>query len=40
VRLSQRGQSIDQIIGRLIGNIGVFLQHQRVVIDGVLSRNQ
>ncbi len=40
VCLSQRGQSIDQIIGRLIGNIRVFLQHQRVVINGVLNRNQ
>jgi hypothetical protein len=34
----QGGQSIDQIIGRLIGNIGVFLQHQRVVVDGVLKQ--
>ena len=38
--LRQGGQSIDQIIGRLISNIGVFLQHQRVVIDGVLNSNK
>ena len=40
VFLSQRGQSIDQIVGRLIGKICVFLQHQPVVIDGVLKRNE
>ncbi len=35
----QRSQSLDRIISRLIGNIGVFLQHQRVVFDGVLEMN-
>jgi hypothetical protein len=39
VVFGQRSQSLDRIIGRLIGNIGVFLQHQRVVFDGVLEMN-
>jgi hypothetical protein len=28
--------SINQIIGRLVSNIGVLLQNQRIIIDGVL----
>ena len=30
------GHSVDQIVGRLVSYVGVFLQHQRVVIDSVL----
>ena len=30
------GQSVDSVVSRLVGNVGVFLQNQRVVFDGVL----
>jgi hypothetical protein len=35
--LRQGSQSIDQIVGRLVGNVGVLLQHQQVIIDGILN---
>lgn len=31
------GDSIDQIVGRLISYFGVLFQHQRIVFDGVLK---
>ena len=34
------GDSIDQIIGRLVGDVGVLLQDQRVVLDGVLFKKR
>lgn len=33
------GDAIDQIVGRLVSHIGVFLQHKRVVVDGVLLQH-
>lgn len=35
--LRQGSQSIDQVVGRLVGNVGVLLQHQQVIIDGILN---
>jgi hypothetical protein len=37
---SQRSQPIHQIVCWLVGNIRVFLQHERVIFDGVLNWNK
>ena len=40
VLLLERCHAIDQVVGRLVSHFGVFLQDERVVLDGVLLQTE